>query len=82
MTLHVSLPQELENKVHDKVNTGMYQSASEVVHEALRRFFNQPGEAEVMAYASHLIEHAKKSGGYQTYQDESAVDDIINPADK
>ena len=77
MTLHVSLPQELENKVHAEVDTGMYQSASEVVREALRRFFSQPSEAEVMAYASRLVEEAKKNGGYQTYHDERAIGDIM-----
>lgn len=39
MTLHVSLPKELENLVHQEVKTGMYGSASEVVREALRGFF-------------------------------------------
>ncbi len=39
MTIHVSLPKELENLVHEQVNTGMYGSASELVREALRRFF-------------------------------------------
>ncbi len=39
MTIHVSLPKELEDRVHEHVSTGMYGSASEVVREALRRFF-------------------------------------------
>ena len=39
MTLHVSLPKELESLVHKEVKTGMYGSASEVVREALRDFF-------------------------------------------
>jgi antitoxin ParD1/3/4 len=39
MTLHVSLPQELEKLVHQEVKSGMYGSASEVVREALRGFF-------------------------------------------
>ncbi len=39
MTLHVSLPKELENLVHAEVSSGLYQSASEVVREALRSFF-------------------------------------------
>lgn len=39
MTLHVSLPDELENLVHQEVSKGMYGSASELVREALRRFF-------------------------------------------
>ena len=39
MTIHVSLPRELEDLVHKQVDTGMYGSASELVREALRRFF-------------------------------------------
>ena len=39
MTMHVSLPKELESLVHDHVKSGMYQSVSEVVREALRAFF-------------------------------------------
>jgi antitoxin ParD1/3/4 len=39
MTIHVSLPEELESMVHAQVDSGMYKSASEVVREALRDFF-------------------------------------------
>ena len=39
MTMHVSLPKELEGLVHDHVKSGMYTSVSEVVREALRSFF-------------------------------------------
>ena len=41
MGLHVSLPDEMENKVLAKVRGGMYGSASEVVREALRRLFKE-----------------------------------------
>ena len=34
--MNVSLTPELEQLVHEKVKTGMYQTASEVVREALR----------------------------------------------
>ncbi len=34
--MNVSLTQELENLVHEKVQSGLYTSASEVVREALR----------------------------------------------
>ena len=44
MTLHVSLPSELENLVHNEVESGMYGSASEVVREALRYFFTSDNE--------------------------------------
>jgi putative addiction module CopG family antidote len=39
MTIHVSLPEELEQMVHAQVDSGFYKSASEVVREALRDFF-------------------------------------------
>ncbi|MCZ6803975.1 MAG: type II toxin-antitoxin system ParD family antitoxin [Proteobacteria bacterium] len=37
--MHVSLPPGLENMVKDRVNSGLYGSASEVVREALRKYF-------------------------------------------
>jgi antitoxin ParD1/3/4 len=40
MTLHISLPQELENLVQHEVASGMYGDAGEVVREALRCFFS------------------------------------------
>jgi antitoxin ParD1/3/4 len=39
MALHVSLPDGLEKLVQEEVAKGMYGTASEVVREALRRFF-------------------------------------------
>jgi antitoxin ParD1/3/4 len=38
MSLNVSLPIELENRVREHVASGMYGSASEVIREALRLF--------------------------------------------
>tara|TARA_R110001583_G_scaffold35162_1_gene117311 strand:- start:613 stop:885 length:273 start_codon:yes stop_codon:yes gene_type:complete len=38
MSLNISLPAELENRVRQHVASGMYGSASEVVREALRLF--------------------------------------------
>jgi len=38
MSLNVSLPTELENRVREHVASGMYGSASEVIREALRLF--------------------------------------------
>ena len=38
MSLNVSLPVELENRVRAHVASGMYCSASEVIREALRLF--------------------------------------------
>jgi len=36
--MHVSLPPELEARVRQRVESGMYDSASEVIREALRLF--------------------------------------------
>jgi antitoxin ParD1/3/4 len=58
MTLHVSLPKELENLVHHEVTAGMYGSASEVVREALRRFFGTEealSEKEALWLRENLI---------------------------
>ena len=38
MSLNVSLPPELENRVRQYVESGRYSSASEVIREALRLF--------------------------------------------
>jgi len=38
MSLNVSLPPELENRVRQHVESGLYGSASEVIREALRLF--------------------------------------------
>ena len=57
MTIHVSLPEQLENMVHNQVDTGMYHSASEVVREALRRFFSGQDQlnATEIAYIRETI---------------------------
>ncbi len=38
MSMNVSLPSELEARVRQRVESGMYGSASEVIREALRLF--------------------------------------------
>ena len=38
--MYVSLPHELENMVKQRVDSGIYGSASEVVRVALRKFFH------------------------------------------
>lgn len=50
MSLNVSLPPELENRVREHVASGLYGSASEVIREALRLF-----EAYQSVQAASLI---------------------------
>ncbi len=40
--MNVSLTAELENVIEQKVKSGLYNNASEVVRDALRRAFCQP----------------------------------------
>lgn len=49
MSINVSLPPELENRVRQHVESGLYSSASEVIREALRLF-----EAYQSAQAANL----------------------------
>lgn len=47
MGLHISLPKELENLIHKEVDTGLYGSASELVREALRDFFDRVSDRKI-----------------------------------
>lgn len=42
--MHVSLTDQLESLIQERVASGMYNNASEVVREALRKFFDVSGE--------------------------------------
>ena len=73
MTLHVSLPKELENLVHQEVQTGMYGSASEVVREALRGFFGGMSGRELRDI-SHIRAEIKESLRRYDSGEDKAVD--------
>src|SRR5258707_15756254 len=47
-TMNVSLTPELEQLVNDKVKTGMYQTASEVIREGLRLLRERDLQLEVL----------------------------------
>jgi antitoxin ParD1/3/4 len=65
MTLHVSLPKELENLVHSEVKTGLYSSASELVREALRRYFIKSDEPAWVAPEMRRRVEALLRGEYE-----------------
>ncbi len=44
--MNISLTPELERRISEKVNSGLYSTASEVVREALRRLFELDAERE------------------------------------
>jgi antitoxin ParD1/3/4 len=45
--MNVSLTEELETLVHEKVRSGMYHSASEVIRDALRLLRNRDEDREL-----------------------------------
>jgi len=73
MTLHISLPKQLENLVHQEVDSGMYGSASEVVREALRYFFSGENQLTPQEIAILRDEIKKRSELIQN-GDENWVD--------
>ncbi|HEY3800902.1 MAG TPA: type II toxin-antitoxin system ParD family antitoxin [Caulobacteraceae bacterium] len=44
--MNISLTPELERRIAEKVGSGLYSTASEVVREALRRLFDLESERE------------------------------------
>ena len=52
--MNVSLTPELEDTVNDKVRSGLYQTASEVVREALRLLKQRDDEARRMDHQAGL----------------------------
>src|SRR5512134_1336405 len=56
MALNVSLPPELEARVRQRVESGMYGSASEVIREALRVFevYEKAREAKIEALRTDI----------------------------
>jgi antitoxin ParD1/3/4 len=58
MTLNVSLTPHLENFIHETVNSGRYQSASEVVRTALRLL--EEREQQKAATLDWLVQEIQK----------------------
>lgn len=77
--MNVSLTPELENLVNEKVASGFYTSASEVVREALRLLFEQEEvrrlRIEELRREVEIGKDEIKQGRYQDYR---SADDLIN----
>lgn len=52
MTMHINLSEEMENFVRDKVSTGMYGNATEVIRDAVRRM--QAEDARMAAWTAAI----------------------------
>jgi antitoxin ParD1/3/4 len=58
MAMNISLPLELERRVDERVESGLYTSASELIREALRLFFlfDETRKHEIQALNQRIAE--------------------------
>ena len=75
--MHVSLTPELENLVKTEVESGMYNSSSEVIREALRVWQTQRTYQKKMEVLRAKLELAEQSPTLEEF----SVDDFINELD-
>jgi antitoxin ParD1/3/4 len=75
--MHVSLTPELESLVKDQVESGLYNSSSEVVREALRVWNEQRQYKKKMAVLRAKLELAEQS----PLMDNFSMDDLIKELD-
>lgn len=73
--MHISLTAELEDIVKSKVETGMYNNASEVIREALR-FMEQHDDLVQQMKLDHL--QSKLASGAQQAQNGEFVDQSVS----
>lgn len=76
--MHVSLTPELEELVKAKVETGMYNSSSEVVREALRTWQEQLQYKKKLEALRAKLELAEKSPMVKNF----SMDEFIRELDK
>lgn len=79
--MNVSLTPELEKLVNDKVTSGLYNSASEVVREALRLLKEQDALREMrLAALRHEVEEGESqvaSGQFKEYASGAEAMDAV-----
>ncbi|MFT7560322.1 MAG: antitoxin ParD1/3/4 [Flavobacteriales bacterium] len=75
--MHVSLTPELETLVKNHVKTGLYNSSSEVVREALRVWNEQQEYKKKMQALRAKLELSEQSPLLEDF----SIDDLINELD-
>lgn len=91
-TMNVSLPGELVRSVREKVESGLYASASEVIREALRSFIGQGNgtRAELKTLAGDPIDLDQAQAAIEGFRklrrgqrlDGMLIEDLINEGRK
>ena len=70
--MNVSLTEELHKIVQDKVNSGLYSNASEVIRDAIRKLEREEKKENAWAKLNSILEEAEQSG-----RSNSSLDDIL-----
>jgi len=76
--MHISLTPQLESKIKDKVNSGLYNNSSEVIREALR--FMEENQDIIQQMKLNHLRQAVAIGATQAENGEfspRSVEDII-----
>ena len=73
--MNISLTPELEQLVNDKVKTGMYQTASEVIREGLRLLRERDHRLEALRRDVRAGFEAVERGEYSSF-DESNIQEL------
>ena len=76
--MHVSLTPELENIVKQNVESGLYNSSSEVVREALRVWYEQQQYKRKLEALRARLELSEKSVLVENF----SMEDLIKEMDK
>ena len=73
MQMNVSLPPQMYQLVQDKVKSGLYSNASEVVRDALRQLDSSQRNTAEWTQLSSLLSEGESSG-----RSDLSVDDIVD----
>ena len=71
--MNVSLTEELHKIVQEKVNSGLYSNASEVIRDAIRKLEREEKKENAWAKLNSILEEAEQSG-----RTNNSLDDILN----
>jgi len=62
MQMNVSITEELHKIVQDKVDSGLYSNASEVIRDAIRKLEREEQKENAWQKLNTLLEDAQRSG--------------------
>jgi antitoxin ParD1/3/4 len=68
--MHINLAPEVERYIQDKVNSGFYGNASEVVRDALRRMRDEDRKLEALRAAVQQGDRQIAEGAFADYSPE------------